>query len=105
MEDLNRENIEAEAKRALREVLSDWDAKDLRAETSRHYGPYWQGLPPAAHAVFAGMLRGLGTDEVRIDLMPDPDRDATRACFRHGRSPRPVQPDDRGAGACRAQIS
>ncbi len=31
--------------------------------------------------VFARLLRGLGNDEVRIDLHPDPDRDATRACF------------------------
>nr|WP_245820458.1 [protein-PII] uridylyltransferase [Flavimaricola marinus] len=81
MEALNRDNLEAEAKRNLREVLSDWDTKDLRSETSRHYGPYWQGLPAAAHAVFAEMLRGLGNDEIRIDLMLDTDRDATRACF------------------------
>jgi [protein-PII] uridylyltransferase len=81
LEDLNRDKREADAKRDLREALRDWDAKDLRAETARHYGPYWQGLPLAAHVVFARMLLGLKDDEVRIDLMLDADRDATRACF------------------------
>lgn len=81
LEDLNRDKLEAEAKRSLREALSDWDAKALRTETGRHYGPYWQGLPTAAHAIFARLLLDLGTDEIRIDLKLDPDRDATRACF------------------------
>ena len=81
LEDLNREARESEAKKALREALGDWDAKDLRTETARHYGPYWQGLPTEVHAVFAGMLKDLPDDEIRIDLMLDPDRDATRACF------------------------
>jgi len=80
-EEMNRESREAEAKRALREALSNWPAADLRIETGRHYGPYWQGLSTAAHVIFAGLLRGLRNDEVRIDLKPDPDRDATRACF------------------------
>jgi [protein-PII] uridylyltransferase len=77
----NREAREDEAKRSLREALSDWPVADLRAETARHYGPYWQGLSTAAHVVFARLLRGIRDDEVRIDLHPDPDRDATRACF------------------------
>jgi [protein-PII] uridylyltransferase len=81
MEDVNRETREDEAKRALREALADWSAADLRTETQRHYGPYWQGLPTAAHVVFAGLLRGIEAHEVRIDIHPDPDRDATRACF------------------------
>ncbi len=81
LEDLNRESREAEAKRALRDSLSAWDAKARRIETGRHYGPYWQGLPNAAHVVFAGMLRDLGPDAIAIDIKPDPDRDATRACF------------------------
>ncbi len=81
LEDLNRETREAQAKRALRDALAAWDAKDLRAETGRHYGPYWQGLPNAAHVVFAGLLRDLGPDAIAIDIKPDPDRDATRACF------------------------
>jgi [protein-PII] uridylyltransferase len=79
--EVNREAREGEAKRALREALADWPAADIRTEIGRHYGPYWQGLPTAAHVVFAHLLRGLKEDEVRIDLKPDPDRDATRACF------------------------
>jgi [protein-PII] uridylyltransferase len=81
LEDLNRDKREAEAKRALRKALSDWSRKELRAETARHYGPYWQGLPTETHVVFANLLRGIGPDEIRIDLHPDEDRDATRACF------------------------
>ncbi len=81
LEDINRESRENEAKRALREALPEWEKKDLRTETSRHYGPYWQGLPTAAHVVFANLLRDIGNDEIRIDLLLDEDRDATRACF------------------------
>ncbi len=81
MEALNRERRGTEAKRLLREALSDWDAKDLRAETARHYPTYWQGLHVTAHVVFANLLKDLGTDEIRIDIHPDEDRDATRVCF------------------------
>jgi [protein-PII] uridylyltransferase len=61
--------------------LSDWDSAPLRTETGRHYPPYWQGLDTNTHAVFATLLRDIPDDEVRIDLHPDLDRDATRACF------------------------
>ncbi|MCA3446766.1 MAG: [protein-PII] uridylyltransferase [Rhodobacter sp.] len=81
LETLNRARREDEAKRALRDVLSDWDARDLRAETARHYPPYWQGLTTETQAVFARLLRGLRDDEIRIDLHPEVARDATRACF------------------------
>ena len=81
MEALNRENRGAEAKKALRAALGDWEAKALRAETSRHYPPYWQGLHVTAHKVFAELLRDIGDDEIRIDIHPDEDRDATRVCF------------------------
>ncbi|MDO5659090.1 MAG: [protein-PII] uridylyltransferase [Paracoccus sp. (in: a-proteobacteria)] len=83
MEELNRENRKNEARRALRHLLiaQGWDAKALRAETARHYDSYWQGLPLETHAVFARMLHGIGEDEIRIDLHPDPDRDATRVAF------------------------
>ncbi len=81
LEDLNRENRGVEAKRALREELSDWSRKDLQTETGRHYDPYWQGLHVTAHKVFAKMLREVKDDEILIDLHPDEDRDATRACF------------------------
>lgn len=81
LENINREQRENEAKRAFREALSDWPATDLRAETARHYAPYWQGLSTETQIVFARLLRGLGEDEIRIDLHPDPQRDATRAAF------------------------
>ncbi|WP_425597331.1 [protein-PII] uridylyltransferase [Sulfitobacter geojensis] len=81
LEDLNRENRGAEAKKTLRLELTDWPRKELQAETSRHYDPYWQGLHVTAHVAFANLLRGIGNDDVRIDLHPDEDRDATRACF------------------------
>ncbi|PIE09822.1 MAG: [protein-PII] uridylyltransferase [Rhodobacterales bacterium] len=81
LEALNRDTRASEAKRTLRETLTDWPAKEIRAETQRHYEPYWTGLPGSVHQMFATLLRDLSNDEIRIDLMPDEDRDATRACF------------------------
>jgi [protein-PII] uridylyltransferase len=81
MEALNRGNRGTEAKKALRAALPDWPRKDLQTEVARHYDPYWQGLHLTAHVVFAKLLRGITEDEVRMDLHPDEDRDATRACF------------------------
>jgi [protein-PII] uridylyltransferase len=81
LEALNREQRGSDAKRNLREALKDWSAKDLKLETSRHYPPYWQGLHVTAHVVFARLLKDLKEDEIAIDLHPDEDRDATRACF------------------------
>ncbi len=81
LEDLNRGTLEKEAKRDLRAALPDWTEGGLRREIGRHYGPYWQGLPPATHVVFAKLLSGLSDDEMGVDLMLDEDRDATRACF------------------------
>ncbi len=43
LEDLNRDGREDEAKRALREALSDWDKKDLRAETVAPLRPLLAG--------------------------------------------------------------
>lgn len=81
LESVNRAKREDEAKRALREALPDWDAKELRRETARHYDPYWQGLSTGAHVVFANLLRDIPDNAIRIDIKPDPDHDATRACF------------------------
>ncbi|MGY3438957.1 MULTISPECIES: [protein-PII] uridylyltransferase [unclassified Marinovum] len=81
MEALNRENRGTEAKKDLRKALVDWPTKEVRAETGRHYPPYWQGLHVTAHVVFAGLLRNLADNEIAIDLHPDEDRDATRVCF------------------------
>ncbi len=81
MEALNREERGSEAKKNLRAALPDWDKKDMRQETSRHYPPYWQGLHVTAHVDFAELLLGLDADEIRVKLTPDEDRDATRVCF------------------------
>jgi [protein-PII] uridylyltransferase len=81
LESLNREKRQDEAKRALRDALPDWDARDLRRETARHYNPYWQGLATETQAIFARLLRDIPQDEIRLDIEPDVDHDATRACF------------------------
>ncbi len=80
-ENVTRELRGTEAKSALRAALPDWDARDIKLETGRHYEPYWQGLHVTAHVAFAKLLRDLRDDEIAIDLFPDTDRDATRACF------------------------
>lgn len=81
LEAVNRNQRSDEAQKALREALTGWEAKDIRTELARHYDPYWQGLSTGAHVIFAELLRGLGEDEIRIDLHLDPDHDATRAAF------------------------
>ncbi len=81
IEDINRETREVEAKRALRDALADWAPKDIKTEMGRHYGPYLQGMPLAAQIIFADMLRDIADDQIKVDLMLDEDRDATRACF------------------------
>ncbi len=81
MEALNRANRGAEAKRNLREALDDWARKDLQVETGRHYDPYWQGLHVTAHVTFANLLRDIEDTDIKVDLHPDEDRDATRAQF------------------------
>ncbi|KEJ89079.1 [protein-PII] uridylyltransferase [Sulfitobacter donghicola] len=88
LEDLNRQNRGTEAKKALREALPDWPKKALKEETSRYYDPYWQGLHVTAHVAFAKMFRDIDESVINIDLHPDEDRDATRACF--------VMPDHHG---------
>lgn len=81
LEDINRENREAEAKKALRAALPDWPTRDLRRETGRHYGPYWQGLPMDVQVTFAHMLRNITNEEVSTDISLDSDRDVTRVAF------------------------
>jgi len=85
MEDLNRENRGAEAKKTLRAALPDWPKAALKTETARHYEPYWQGLHVTAHVDFARMLAELEASgdpaKILIHMYPDEDRDATRACF------------------------
>ncbi len=83
LEAISREVRGGEAKRRLRQALEaeGWDKAAIKRELARHYPPYWQGLHVTAHVVFARLLRDIGEDEVRIDLFPDQDRDATRICF------------------------
>ncbi|MFV0292554.1 MAG: [protein-PII] uridylyltransferase [Paracoccus sp. (in: a-proteobacteria)] len=83
MEALNRDQRRDEAKRSLRHYLTadGWDAKAIRTETARHYDNYWQGLPTETQVIFARLLNGISDSEIRIDLHPDQDRDATRAAF------------------------
>lgn len=81
LEALNRTVRGAEAKRNLKAKLEGWASLDLRREISRHYEPYWQGLHVTAHLDFANLLRGIGNDDLRLLLTPDPSRDATRVCF------------------------
>ncbi|MGR3491268.1 MAG: HD domain-containing protein, partial [Shimia sp.] len=83
LEALNRENRGTEARRNLREALPNWTEGELRRELKRHPPTYWQGLHVTAHVVFANLLRDLNgdTETIGIDLQPDEDRDATRACF------------------------
>jgi [protein-PII] uridylyltransferase len=88
LEDLNRQNRGAEAKKTLRAALPEWSKKDLKAETARHYAPYWQGLHVTAHVAFAELFHDLDENAINIDLLPDEDRDATRICF--------VMPDHHG---------
>ncbi|WP_299031154.1 [protein-PII] uridylyltransferase [uncultured Sulfitobacter sp.] len=88
LEDLNRQNRGAEAKKTLRAALPDWPKKALQVETARHYDPYWQGLHVTAHVAFAKLFHDLDEEAINIDLHPDEDRDATRACF--------VMPDHHG---------
>lgn len=81
LENVNRDKREDEAKISLRERLADWDSVAFLREANRHYAPYWQGLSTDTQEVFARLLQGLGDDEIRINLHPEPTRDATRACF------------------------
>jgi [protein-PII] uridylyltransferase len=81
LEGSNRTQREDDSKSALRARLMTWDEPDISRELSRHYSPYWQGLSTDTHLVFAQLLHSLGDSEIRIDLHPDPARDATRASF------------------------
>ena len=94
MEDLNRANRGAEAKKArvARCELAGWSKSDLKTETARHYDPYWQGLNMATHVEFAARCCTHWTKVVipgamEVWLEPDEDRDATRACFAMGDHP------------------
>ena len=83
LEEVNRSQQVDESRRSLRHMLvaKNWDGRAIKAELSRHYDTYWQGLPADTQAVFAALLAQAGPDDIRIDLHPDTARDATRAAF------------------------
>jgi [protein-PII] uridylyltransferase len=81
LESASRHLREDVSKEALRGKLAGWEAGDIAAELARHYAPYWQGLSTDTQLAFAQLLHGIKDDEIRIDLHPEPTRDATRACF------------------------
>jgi [protein-PII] uridylyltransferase len=76
-----RDAREEEARAALAAALPGWTPAQVERERQRHYGPYWLGLPTELHAVFAGLLRDMKDDELRIDITPDEERAATRVAF------------------------
>ncbi|MBI1171493.1 [protein-PII] uridylyltransferase [bacterium] len=77
----NRERHVEESRAALVARLSDFTPQQIELESNRHYDPYWQGLTTDECEAFARLLVNLKTDQIRIDLHPEPERDATRACF------------------------
>ena len=81
MEDVGRAQRETDARRALREALEGWSEGEIRAELTRHSGPYWQGLPTGVHVAVASLLRGIGTGDIRLDVAEDEGRDATRVAM------------------------
>ncbi len=81
LETASRHLAEDVSKQALAAKLAGWPRADVDAEQSRHYTPYWQGLATETHLAFAQLLHGISDAEIRIDLHPEPSRDATRACF------------------------
>jgi [protein-PII] uridylyltransferase len=81
LESISRERAVNDSRAALRKRLADWPEADILLETNRHYDPYWHGLNTETLETFARLLRGLGDDEIRIDLTPEPQRGATRASF------------------------
>ncbi len=70
-----------EAKAALKSTLGKAGKTLYLAELDRHYKPYWQGLDTDAHVIFADLFEQINDQKIGIDIVPDANRDATRACF------------------------
>ena len=70
-----------EAIAALRKVLPKWSKAEFDAMVERQYPAYWQGLDTNTHKVFANLMRKADASSIQMDIKPDLDRDATRACF------------------------
>ena len=67
-----KHRVEA-AKEALREHLSGWTKKDIKAFLDRHYDPYWLALDTDSHAAHAELMRDAGTGEAALAIRAEPD--------------------------------
>jgi [protein-PII] uridylyltransferase len=81
IEDISRETRSAEAKAAPARRARRLGSEGAPRRAPAPLRPLLAGDALLGHVVFANLLRGLGDDEIRVDLYPDDDRDATRACF------------------------
>jgi [protein-PII] uridylyltransferase len=71
-----------EARAALAQLLTHWPEPDREVELNRHYPPYWLGLDPGTHAIFAELAHeAKGTDGFVSRFLPDESHDATKACL------------------------
>jgi len=70
-----------DAKESFRAALTDWRLERLDAECERFPDYYWQGIPTAAQVAIAGILDGIDSETIGLDLVTDEKRGATRACF------------------------
>ena len=70
-----------EAQATLAARLTRWTRAEIEAEHNRHYPAYWQGLNSSTQAVFAKLMKKASVSDIAVDIKPDPNRDATRACF------------------------
>jgi [protein-PII] uridylyltransferase len=70
-----------EAQHTLKKKLVNWDPKIIEQELGRHYKSYWQGLNSEIHFIMANLLKNISNTEIKLELKPDKDKDATMACF------------------------
>lgn len=67
------------AKARLAELLSDWPAEEIEAQTSLGYAPYWLAYDVETHARHAGLIRQAERDKapLAVDTRIDSHREAT----------------------------
>ena len=81
LEDVGDITTSEEAQKKLKSELVGWHAKEIKKELARHYKPYWQGLNSETHLIMANLLKNIANNEIKLELKPDKDKDATIACF------------------------
>ncbi len=81
LEAINKDQRAQDAKKHLRNALSDWPADQRKQELARHYNGYWQGLSSQTHLIFARLLKEGDADKIGMDFAQDFHRDATQMCF------------------------